>query len=392
MSTDITTIIDADFMPVMTTAQAKERYRTLVEFVTQMMQSGKDYGVIPGTNAKPTLLKPGAEKLCTLFGLQIEKPEVLERDLDWTGKDHGGEPFFYYCINQSLLRNGAVVASQFASCNSWEKKYRYIKQARVCPVCQQPAIIKGKEEYGGGWICYKKKGGCGVKFRDGDKAIEGQPEGNMPNPNPADLVNTVQKMAQKRALTAAVLLATNASEFFTQDFGEDGLHEEKPSMPAAPPQPDPWPKTLLERLRVRDKAMADAGTSAEGELMTFVQEQAKGLPPLLKDWPEDWKERFHGWVKAFEQAAAERKTATADGEIPDAPLDPASTAGIMEEWRAKLAADPWLQAFNQQWVEIGALEPEPQKHVRAMYQAHAKQVGWTYDPIHKVYVDPRGQS
>jgi hypothetical protein len=32
-----------------------------------------------------------------------------------------------------------------------------------------------------------------------------------------NLVNTIQKMAQKRALVAATLIATSASEFFTQD-------------------------------------------------------------------------------------------------------------------------------------------------------------------------------
>ena len=39
----------------------------------------------------------------------------------------------------------------------------------------------------------------------------------VPNPDVADLVNTIQKMAQKRALVAATLIATSASEFFTQD-------------------------------------------------------------------------------------------------------------------------------------------------------------------------------
>jgi hypothetical protein len=43
----------------------------------------------------------------------------------------------------------------------------------------------------------------------------------IPNPDVADVVNTIQKMAQKRALVAATLIATSASEFFTQDV-EDG--------------------------------------------------------------------------------------------------------------------------------------------------------------------------
>lgn len=37
-------------------------------------------------------------------------------------------------------------------------------QDKTCPKCGAAAIIKGKEEYGGGWVCFKKKGGCGAKF------------------------------------------------------------------------------------------------------------------------------------------------------------------------------------------------------------------------------------
>ena len=38
------------------------------------------------------------------------------------------------------------------------------KTSTLCPNCGKDAIIKGKEEYGGGWLCYKAKGGCGAKF------------------------------------------------------------------------------------------------------------------------------------------------------------------------------------------------------------------------------------
>jgi len=40
----------------------------------------------------------------------------------------------------------------------------------------------------------------------------------VPNHDVADQVNTIQKMAQKRAFVGASLIATNASEFFTQDI------------------------------------------------------------------------------------------------------------------------------------------------------------------------------
>jgi hypothetical protein len=181
------------------------------------MVKDTDYGVIPGTGNKPSLLKPGAEKLCSFFGLSpIFVP--LETTEDWTGKDHDGEAFFLYRYRCELYRNGVMVGTGIGSCNSWESKYRYRKADRSCPHCGQAAIIKGKEQYGGGWVCFKNKGGCGARFGDNDPAIVNQPTGKVANPDPADIVNTIDKMAQKRALVAATLIGVNASEFFTQDI------------------------------------------------------------------------------------------------------------------------------------------------------------------------------
>ena len=61
-----TTITPAYQKAIATTA---EHYKTMTAFVSAQMQQGIDYGTIPGTK-KPTLLKPGAEKLCRLFNLR----------------------------------------------------------------------------------------------------------------------------------------------------------------------------------------------------------------------------------------------------------------------------------------------------------------------------------
>ncbi|MEO0594540.1 MAG: hypothetical protein AAF126_00345, partial [Chloroflexota bacterium] len=49
----------------------------------------------------------------------------------------------------------------------------------------------------------------------------------VPNEDVFSIVNTIDKMAQKRALIAAVLIGANASEFFTQDVEDlpDFQHE-----------------------------------------------------------------------------------------------------------------------------------------------------------------------
>jgi hypothetical protein len=205
----------ARFMPAMSIESAVERYNAVTEFVSRVLRKDVDYGVIPGTE-KRTLLKPGAEKLTTFFGLST-RFELLERIEDWTGEQHGGEPFFYYLYRCRLFRGDVLIAEGDASCNSREAKYRWREAQRACPACGQSAIIKGREEYGGGWVCFKKKGGCGAKYPDGDQTIESQQTGRVFNPDIADQVNTIQKMSQKRSLVGAVLLAVNASEFFTQD-------------------------------------------------------------------------------------------------------------------------------------------------------------------------------
>lgn len=237
MTTELT-VRAADFMPALSFQQAAERYNAIVEYTKQAMKQDRDYGIIPGST-KPTLYKPGAEKLCTLFGLTLAPPVLIERDEDWTGERHGGEQFFYYLIRQDLMRHGELVASQMASCNSWESKYRYRRAERKCPVCGKAAIIKGREEYGGGWVCFKKKDGCGTKFSDNDEAITSQECGRVKNPDAADQVNTILKMAEKRALIAATLVAVNASEFFTQDIEDIPTHSEETAPVAEAPAKKP---------------------------------------------------------------------------------------------------------------------------------------------------------
>src|ERR1044072_6946392 len=205
----------ARFMPAMSIESAVERYNAVTEFVSRVLRKDVDYGVIPGTD-KRTLLKPGAEKLTTFFGLST-RFQLLERIEDWTGEQHNGEPFFYYLYRCQLFRGDVLIAEGDASCNSRETKYRWREAKRTCPACGQAAIIKGREEYGGGWGCFRNRGGCGAKYADGDESIESQQTGRVFNPDICDQVNTIQKMAQKRSLVGAVLIAVNASEFFTQD-------------------------------------------------------------------------------------------------------------------------------------------------------------------------------
>lgn len=211
--------------PQVQATELVERLAMIRQAQSQAMQEGVDFGVIPGTD-KPTLLKPGAEKLSVLFQLDVQ----LTNEKTWGPGDHltvVSQATVYHAPTGSRLGYGEGV------CSTRERRYAYRKQGRTCPSCGAGAIIKGKQEYGGGWVCFKKKGGCNAKFQDGDQAIESQQVGDIDNPDLPDLYNTVVKMAEKRARVDAVLAVTGASALFTQDV-EDIVRTEG-AVPAGPP-------------------------------------------------------------------------------------------------------------------------------------------------------------
>jgi hypothetical protein len=130
--------------------------RKIIEFqniVKKNLKKDKDYGIIPGCN-KPTLLKPGAEKILMLMGLQSTY-EIIDSTRDWQ------EGFFQYQVRCTLEKGGIIITQGLGCCNSREKKY----------VRQDPYSID----------------------------------------------NTILKMAKKRSQVDASLTVASLSEIFTQD-------------------------------------------------------------------------------------------------------------------------------------------------------------------------------
>ena len=228
-----------------------EQVRSIQELMAGVMKIDQHYGVIPGTGGKPTLLKPGAEKLCLMFQL------APEFQIDQTEIDGGHREYSIRC-RLTHRPSGQFVAEGVGVCSTMESRYRYRKAERECPTCGRPSIIKGSEQYGGGWLCWKKKDGCGAKFLDGDESVEGQKVGRVEHPDPADYYNTAAKIAKKRAHVDATLTATAASDFFTQDV-EDLPRFEQPK-PA--PEPEPKPKPRARRPKKASPAQEQIEKSA----------------------------------------------------------------------------------------------------------------------------------
>lgn len=139
-----------------TIKEAKDRILQLQDFIRFMMVPNIDYGFIPNC-PKPTLFKAGAEKLCDVYGL-TKQIEVVNRIEDFN------QGLFHYEVKATLTnkRTGLVEAEGIGCCNNKEKKYV--------------------------------------------------------NQDPFSVMNTVLKMAKKRALVDAVLSATRTSGIFSQDL------------------------------------------------------------------------------------------------------------------------------------------------------------------------------
>ena len=208
-------IVDSNWKNMVNAAQSAKIARD--NLVASVMVRDVHYGVIPGIK-KPTLFKAGAEVICDAFNLYPEY-ETLDKLENWEGR------FWFYRYKAVIRRreNGMVVATGVGSCNSKEDKYRWRQGERLCPACKQPAIIRSADfrtRQPNGWLCFSKKGGCGAKYPIGDMGIEGQVIGRVENDDIESLVNTIDKMAQKRAHIAATL-GFGFSNHFTQDVEDN---------------------------------------------------------------------------------------------------------------------------------------------------------------------------
>lgn len=249
----------------LTIEQIVEQTKKIQQCMELVMIDGEHYGVIPGTDRKDgkppkkTLLKPGAEKLCLMFRLDPEYDVVDKVET---------ASLIRFTIRCTLthIPTGLRTASGLGSCNSNEDKYLRPADKR-CPSCEKTAIKKSKFPPKGrpneepGWYCFAKVGGCGKEFAANDKTITEQDNGIK---DPADLHNTILKVACKRALIAAVLNATAASDFFTQDL--EDLTEKAAEV--APKEPDltvPLQTSVEQAIANRDakKKAKPAPSSAE---------------------------------------------------------------------------------------------------------------------------------
>lgn len=232
--------------PSVQAAELVARLDVIKQAMSTAMVDGVDYGRIPGTE-KPTLLKPGAEKLAVLFQFDVQ----TTHDERWGPADH-----LTVVAHSTVFHipSGARVGGGEGLCATREKKYGKRQQQRTCPGCGGSTLFKSKRDPE--FFCWAKKGGCGATFPEDDARITAQSVGEIDNPEMADTWNTVLKMARKRALVDAILLTTGASAIFTQDAEDLPRTEaDPPPPPARAPEPQLLPDgSVMEVLAAISKA------------------------------------------------------------------------------------------------------------------------------------------
>jgi hypothetical protein len=199
--------------------KGQERVRRIQE---ALMKEGVDYGTV-GDTKRPTLMKPGAEKLTLAYGL------VARITVDLIQGDGFSGPALRYdatCYLHVGSWDGPIVSVGYGTSSSWEKKYRWRKASPICPDCGKEGVIKTRRNVYWHPLDAKPNGGCNANFQLDDPRIDSSAE-RVENEDPWDNANTLLKMSEKRAHVDAVLRATGTSGLFTQD-----VEDFEPARPA----------------------------------------------------------------------------------------------------------------------------------------------------------------
>ena len=169
----------------LTAVEVKAQVNLIQSVMAKVMKKDVHYGTVPGCGDKPTLLKPGAEKIMATFRLSAE-PVIEDLSTD--------DEIRYRITVRMLSRLGEFVGAGIGECSSNEEKYKWRKA-----VCEEEFNETDEDRRREKWS----------KGYQAKKAYQTK----QVRTNKADIANTILKMAKKRALVDGVLTATAVKLF-----------------------------------------------------------------------------------------------------------------------------------------------------------------------------------
>lgn len=172
--------------PIAEPAQVIEAQNEARAMVHQALKEGRDYGKIPGTGDKPSMLKPGAERVALAFGCFygeariVEKEVEHDRKVEWTKRK-----------KDWYTERG-------------QRKFRWLEESGTSLGLYRYVVEVPVVERATGQVVGSGLGACSSME---SKYVD----------RPRESENTVLKMAFKRAMVAACLVTFGLSDEFTQD-------------------------------------------------------------------------------------------------------------------------------------------------------------------------------
>lgn len=192
-----------------------DRVNLVHDILQTAMKKDTHYGTVPGCGSKQVLLKPGADMLAMAFKL-VPQFSVTRTDC--------GDMHREYDVTCSMYSaDGVLLGQGVGSASTMEKKYAHAKA------------------------------------------------------NPADVYNTVLKIAKKRAHIDATLTVTGAADILTQDLIEDEEMQREPIQ-------EPKAKATVPKA-----ATKSTPPPADGDIVTGMLTGVEEIPFKKKDGSESFR-------------------------------------------------------------------------------------------------------
>lgn len=241
----------------LTAVAIRAQVNLVQEVMKAVMKDGTHYGVIPGT-PKPSLWKPGAEVLAATFRIAVS---YKIEDLSTTDVAR-----YRVSAIGTHQTSGIVMGEGMGECSSGEEKYKWRKAVNANEFA---AIPEDRRR---------------VKF---GKSYDV----NQVRTEPADLANTILKMACKRAQVAMILNVTAASDCFTQDL-EDIPEEllDKATGEIHKKEPQPIPQAAFNEQKPKFQAAIITGRKTHQAVIAWINAQGLGylteaMLAEINSWP-----------------------------------------------------------------------------------------------------------
>lgn len=251
MTTALATVSN-EYQPL-TKQQVVAQKRLIQEVMEAVMKEGTHFGKIPGCQ-QPSLYKAGSEAILSTFRISVV-PHVDDLSTN--------DCFRYRVTLRGVVPSGECVGAGVGECSTDEEKYKWRSAVNEKEFEATPEDRRR--------IKYIKPNN-----------YNSTGEVRQVRTNPADLSNTVLKMAKKRAQIDLCLTATGCSDVFAQDLEDlpeevrDELtRDEAPKKGGKPAVQQPQTKTSTATTGSRQE-----GTVSEAQAkMLYAKCKNKGVAP-----------------------------------------------------------------------------------------------------------------